>query len=314
MKVLVGVDGSSNSFAAVRFVGRLLSPERDEVVLLYATPDASYLSDEQLDESVLERARTSLSRAVYDEAVSRLPPEWQAKLTPPAPVGDEGAPSAALLDAIDEHRADMIAVGFRGTSLFERFMLGSVSRAIVESAPIPVLVVKSDAPDDHRAEQPAGADQPPFQVLAAYDGPQVGEQIARVAQQLSWPGGTLGTVMTVVPPMQLAELPDWLQKKVREPDIAAMAEVWRKEYEQSVQAARDELRQFQQSLPECFSKQEPVVAQGRPAEKLLEKLHKEPFDLVMMGGRGSGPVERLLIGSTSAQVLAKGPCSVLIVR
>ena len=39
MKVLIGVDGSSNSFAAVEFVGRLLSAERDELVLLFATPD-----------------------------------------------------------------------------------------------------------------------------------------------------------------------------------------------------------------------------------------------------------------------------------
>ena len=37
--------------------------------------------------------------------------------------------AAALLEAIEKHHADMIAVGFRGTSLFERFVLGSVSRA-----------------------------------------------------------------------------------------------------------------------------------------------------------------------------------------
>jgi nucleotide-binding universal stress UspA family protein len=314
MKVLVGVDGSSNSFAAVRFVGRILSPERDELVLLYATPEASYLSEEQLDESVLVRARDTLSRAVYEEAVSRLPPAWQANITPPAPVGDNGPPSATLLEAIHQHRADMIAVGFRGTSLFERYVLGSVSRAIVYSAPIPVLVVKSEPASDRRAEQPAGAAQSPFQALAAYDGPPVGERLAAVAKLISWPVGTVGTVMTVVRPMHLTELPDWLQPATRDPDVAAMAEAWRKEHEQSVQAARDELKRFQQQLPACFRAREPIVAEGRAADKLLEKLHQEPFDLVMMGSRGSGPVSELLVGSTSAQVLSKGPCSVLIVR
>lgn len=314
MKVLVGVDGSSNSFAAVRFVGRILSPARDELVLLYATPEASYGGDEQLDESVVTRARSALSRAVYDEALSRLPPEWQSKISPPEPTGDSSAPSTALLKAIENHHADMIAVGFRGTSLFERFMLGSVSRAIVHSAPIPVLVVKSEVPQDAGVEQPAGAGQSPFQVLAAYDEAQTGERIARVAQAISWPEGAVGTVMNVVRPMQLAELPDWLQRRARDPDVAAMADLWRKEHEQSVQAAREELKRFQQTLPACFAKREPVVAEGRPAEKLIEKLSAEPFDLVMMGSRGSGPVKQLLIGSTSAQVLAKGPCSVLIVR
>jgi nucleotide-binding universal stress UspA family protein len=314
MKVLVGVDGSSNSFAAVRFVGQLLSPERDELVLLYATPEATYLSDEQLDEAVLKRARMSLSRAVYDEAVSRLPSSWQTKLTPPEPMGDSGAPSAALLQAIEKHRADMIAVGFRGTSMFERIVLGSVSRAIVHSAPIPVLVVKSESPADDHDEQPAGGDRPPFQALAAYDGLQAGARMADFAGRISWPHGALGTVMTVVRPMQLAELPDWLQQRARGPDIAAMAGAWRKEHDATVDEARDELKQFQQLLPPCFRQREPVVAEGRPAEKLLEALIEAPYDLVIMGSRGSGAVQRLLVGSTSAQVLANGPCSVLIVR
>jgi nucleotide-binding universal stress UspA family protein len=314
MKVLVGVDGSSNSFAAVRFVGRILSPERDEIVLLYATPESPYLSDEHLDESVLARARDTLSRTVYDEAISRLPPAWQARIAPPGPRGENGPPSATLLEAIKEHQADMIAVGFRGTSLFERYVLGSVSRAIVYSAPIPVLVVKSEPAEGKRAEHPAGAAQSPFQLLAAYDGPAVGERLAHVARQISWPEGAVGTVMTVVRPMHLTELPDWLPPAQRDPDVAAMAEAWRKEHQQSVEAARSELKQFQQQLPACFRKREPIVAEGRAADKLLEKLHEEPFDLVMMGSRGSGPVRELLIGSTSAQVLAKGPCSVLIVR
>jgi nucleotide-binding universal stress UspA family protein len=314
MKVLVGVDGSSNSFAAVRFVGRLLSPERDELVLIYATPEAAFLSDELLEDSVLARAQAALSRAVFDEAISRLPPAWQAKLTEAAQVHDDAAPSMALLDAIDKHHANMIAVGFRGTSLFERYVLGSVSRTIVYSATVPVLVVKSEPSSDARAEQPAGEAKPPFQVLIAYDGPEFGERIARVANQIAWPEGTVGTVMTVVRPMHLTELPDWLQTKTRDPDVAAMAEAWRKEHEQSVQAARDELKSIQQTLPACFAQREPIVAEGRPADKLLDELNKAPYDLVMMGSRGSGPFHEILIGSTSAQVLSRGPCSVLIVR
>ena len=51
MKVLVGVDGSSNSFAAVEFVGRLLAAQRDELVLLFATPAMSF-DDERLDPAI----------------------------------------------------------------------------------------------------------------------------------------------------------------------------------------------------------------------------------------------------------------------
>ena len=78
MKVLVGVDGSSNSFAAVEFVGRLLSAERDELVLLFAMPAITF-DDDRLDPAIEERARSVLSRTVLDAATERLPAAWQQR-------------------------------------------------------------------------------------------------------------------------------------------------------------------------------------------------------------------------------------------
>ena len=132
MKVLVGVDGSSNSFAAVAFVGRLLSPNDDELVLLFAAPAVSF-EDERLDPAVEERARSSFSRAILDAALERLPESWQRRAEPREVVGQ---PGAALLTAADDFGAELIAVGFRGTSsLMEQFMLGSVSRTVVDHGP-----------------------------------------------------------------------------------------------------------------------------------------------------------------------------------
>ena len=78
MKVLIGVDGSSNSFAAVEFVGRLLSAERDELVLLFATPAMSF-DDDRLDPAIEQRARSALSRTVLEAALERLPAAWQQR-------------------------------------------------------------------------------------------------------------------------------------------------------------------------------------------------------------------------------------------
>src|SRR5881409_193534 len=111
MRVLIGVDGSSNSFAAVEFVGRLLSAERDELVLLFATPAVSF-DDERLDPAIEERARSALSRTVLEAALARLSPAWQQRANQRELAGSA---SAALLKAIDVEKADLIAVGFRGT-------------------------------------------------------------------------------------------------------------------------------------------------------------------------------------------------------
>ena len=311
MKVLVGVDGSSNSYAAVDFIGRLLSPERDELVLFYATPQMSFGGDEQLDIAVEQRARAALSRTVLDEALARLPEAWRSQTEQMAVAG---AANVELLSAAESTGADLVTVGFRGAGLMERFVLGSVSRAVVHSAKVPVLVVKSEPTSDKGVERPAGAADKATRVLVTYDEAMTGEKVAAVLARFSWPPDTTGSVMTVVPPLHLAELPPWLRHAVRDPDVQAMADAWQREHEQSVEQARDALGQFQRALPKPFATSKPMVEEGRPAEKILAKLAQQSFDLVVVGSRGSGAVERLLIGSTSSQVLTQSPCSVLVVR
>jgi nucleotide-binding universal stress UspA family protein len=310
MKVLIGVDGSSNSFAAVEFVGRLLSAERDELVLLFATPAMTF-DDERLDPAIEQRARSALSRTVLEAALARLPEAWQQRVKQRDATGSA---SKALLDAIESESADLVAVGFRGTSgILEDFMLGSVSRAIVHSAKIPALVVRTNPATEEPAKQSPGPATKRMHVLAAYDEPQYAERAANVLKKFTWPPETKGWVMTVVQPMYVTALPDWV-KMQRDPDVAAMATAWETEHHQHLQSARVELEKFRATLPECFAQSELIVAEGRPAEEVLAQIRERAIDLAVLGSRGRGALQRLLLGSTSEQVLREAPCSVLIVR
>ena len=89
---------------------------------------------------------------------------------------------------------------------------------------------------------------------------------------------------------------------------------WEQEHQQNLQAARVELEKFRAALPTCFVEQEIVVAEGRPAEAILAQIRERAIDLAVLGSRGRGSFKRLLLGSTSEQVLREAPCSVLIVR
>src|SRR6478735_9365818 len=225
MKVLIGVDGSSNSFAAVEFVGRLLSAERDQLVLLFATPEMNF-DDERLDPAIEQRARSALSRTVLEAALERLPSAWQQRAQQKQVTGSA---STALLDAIDTEKADLVAVGFRGTSgILEDFVLGSVSRAIVHSAKIPALVVKSEGKTEEPAKQSPGSATRHMHVLLTYDAPQFAQPAADLLKKFTWPPETIGWIMTVVQPMFIAALPDWI-KPQRDPDVAAMASAWEQE-------------------------------------------------------------------------------------
>jgi nucleotide-binding universal stress UspA family protein len=313
MKVLVGVDGSSNSLATVAFVGQMLSVDRDELILSYVSPDVPFVLAEEVDPAVAVRAKAALSAAVFDEAVARLPAAWQTRAKR---VERSGPASALLLAAASEQQVDAIAVGFRGAGLLERFMLGSVSRAIVESAKVPVLVVKSEpvAGAARGEEQAVGATDSEFRALVAYDGSQMGERIAAALQKIAWPRDTRGWVMTVVRPMYFADLPPWLTPVTRDADVKAMADAWQKEHEQQTEQAGAELREFQKSLPAEFQTNPAIVAEGRASEKILATLAEKKIELAIVGSRGRGTVAGLLLGSTSDEVIARAPCSVLIIR
>ncbi|MGE5620818.1 MAG: universal stress protein [Sphingomonadaceae bacterium] len=59
---------------------------------------------------------------------------------------------------------------------------------------------------------------------------------------------------------------------------------------------------------------EGVMASGDPAREIVDFARKGRYDLLVVGSRGEGAVERALLGSTSDAVVRESPCPVLVVR
>lgn len=57
-----------------------------------------------------------------------------------------------------------------------------------------------------------------------------------------------------------------------------------------------------------------ALAEGSPAEKIVEFAAKEKADLIAIGNRGVRRLERFLLGSVAEDVTEKAPCSVLVAR
>lgn len=53
---------------------------------------------------------------------------------------------------------------------------------------------------------------------------------------------------------------------------------------------------------------------GKPAEEIVKFANACNAEYIVLGGRGLGLVERLLIGSVSQEVMASAKCDVVIVR
>ncbi|MDY0227612.1 Nucleotide-binding universal stress protein, UspA family [Desulfomicrobium apsheronum] len=51
-----------------------------------------------------------------------------------------------------------------------------------------------------------------------------------------------------------------------------------------------------------------------PADAIVEYAEKNGIDLIFIGNKGAGAVERFLIGSVSSKVVSHSPCSVMVIK
>ncbi len=57
---------------------------------------------------------------------------------------------------------------------------------------------------------------------------------------------------------------------------------------------------------------EALVVEDRPADAILEVAQANNADLIVVGARGLGPLQELLLGSTTQELLASAKCPVLV--
>ena len=146
MKILLAVDGSPCSDAAVEEVARRPWPDKSEVKVLTAydlpappTPEAwaiplTYYDD--MDVALRKQATNTVERAIQT---------LKSKLNKTVAIDGQvapGSPRVVILDEAEDWGADLIVVGSHGYRAWERFLLGSVSQAVVSHAKCSVEVVR----------------------------------------------------------------------------------------------------------------------------------------------------------------------------
>ena len=144
--VLVAMDGSEDSFQAVRYLHSLALPRQTKVRLL----------------SVVERLRypTTAPRAVHgqlvrmlkeleaerrgelDKVLERAAAQLDDKITRVTRYTPTGDPAEEIVATANDFDTDLVVVGARGLGGMARVLLGSVSEKVLHHARCPVLIVK----------------------------------------------------------------------------------------------------------------------------------------------------------------------------
>lgn len=296
MKVLIGVDGSQHSAAAVKFVSSLMAPDKDLIAFCFALPQNHIPWAASID----TRARQEISTAIFEAARANLPEPLRNNVEL---IVEQRDPRSGLLTAAADWQADLIVVGARGIGPIQRLLLGSVSRAVLDLASVPVLVVRDTSK--------VLADSS-FQVLLAHDGSEFGGEEAQLLNQFTWPEGTTGRLMTVMEAMFPGEVPQWLERRVLDAECEAVARRWLAEHEQQREVKYERMVRYQAQLPAPFHGLNPIVAEGNPAEQILKMAESQNDRLIVVGRRRLRMASRWLLGSTSQAVLSHAPCSVLV--
>jgi len=146
-RIVVGVDGSANSKAALRWAAKL-APTLDahlDVVTAWQFPVLATMNPDFMSAGMLpaypelwhpELDAKKMQAATLLDVFKDEPPPGLTHAV------EQGQASSVLIKAAEG--ADMLIIGSRGHGGFAGLLLGSVSRTCVEHAKCPVLVVHGE--------------------------------------------------------------------------------------------------------------------------------------------------------------------------
>jgi nucleotide-binding universal stress UspA family protein len=140
--ILVGYDGSENAKRALGKAIKLMSKETKEselrIVVVADTKGRALLQPEdalgEARRNALETGKNLLSDATYLAKHGGIADVYGSV--------EEGQPADMILALASEYKADLIVVGRRGVRGLQRFLMGSVSSAVIDHATCDVLVVR----------------------------------------------------------------------------------------------------------------------------------------------------------------------------
>jgi len=282
--ILVGVDGSAGSDAAVRWATREAILRDALITLLHVVaPVVASWPIGQMQAKITEWQKGN-ARHVIEQArktlfaeVGESPPEVRTMVRYSHVV-------PTLIDASKQAR--MVVGGSRGVGPVGRLLMGSVSTGLVHHAHCPVAVIRAE-------EAPAANQNAP--VLLGIDGSPASEAATAWAFEEA---SRLG--------VPLVALHVWSDVGV----FPILGMDWRKYESQGEEVLAERLAGWQEQYPDVHVRRR--LECDQPTRWLLEE--SEHAQLVVVGSHGRGGFAGMLLGSVGAAVAQSAKVPVIVVR
>jgi nucleotide-binding universal stress UspA family protein len=289
MHVVLATDGSEDARTATSWLAQFPLPIGSRLQIVHAISIPPSALDvppiREFQQSIRDEGRRTAEAA--KAALGTRFPDAEVQVS-------EGDAREVVLRVDENWPADLIVLGARGLGAVAGFLLGSVSLGVARHARANVLVVKAGA-------------GPLRGALVAVDGSKQANAAAVFLAGLPLdPAVTVRLAGVVQPPRYPATTPALAAGMVRK----AMAQLT-KERQTAMQEA---LSKAAASFTGVVQHVERQVLIGHPVDQLVGAAAQPEIDLVVLGARGLGAIQRLLLGSVSEGVLRHVHRPVLIVK
>jgi nucleotide-binding universal stress UspA family protein len=309
MKLLIAYDGSECAAAALEDLRRAGLEDDTEVLVFtvgeewpaytftgFGIPSAD--ADRNVsDEKTLRTFNASYrSKGAVDcaaHAVQRLNllcPRWKVSFDTCI-----GAPFTALVHAASEEKADLIVLGSHGRSALGRAFFGSVSHYVVNHAACSIRIARSSMFPNYEK----------MRIIIGLDGSDASWKTVKEVAGRKWPEDTEVCIVTALdnrfldsPGVSNELLPRYLTSVEKHLNRLLDA---------TVANASNYLKEHGLRVTSCRRP-------GAPSYVLVEEADTRKADVIFLGARGHGTLERLLLGSVSSAVAQHAHCTVEIVR
>ena len=305
MKILLATDGSECAHAAVDYMERFPFPEGGEAAVLTVINRDDFKGKEEKKLSKDQRKVLQEARDLVQEESEKLLATNAKRLRKAgwkvtSEVRD-GHPAAEIVDAAKEQDADLIVMGCHGLNgIMDRVFLGSVSDTVLKHAHCSVLVVKMQG--GRPAESAGGGiEAGPLQVLLTYDGSDAAKKAVDFCASLPFEESDQVTVLSVLPLIGL------YRQDIRQ-KISGMWLEKKKHAEKALDRVTSEAKW---STPYVSTQ---LRESRHVSQAILHAAAELEADLLVLGHKGKGAIEKFLLGSISAGIVHNAPCSILAVR
>lgn len=281
--MLIPLDGSAEAESVLPYL-RDLAPRFDSQVHIL---------------SVGIGRKTRRVNRLLEDYVSRVALSLRNDGINAKPVVLYGIAADRILDFTVEKEIDLIIMATHGRSGISRWWMGSVAEKVISEAPAPVLLIRSQHPQEAKTPTKISFLD---KILVPLDGSDIGQAALPYVEILAVRASASVTLLQAISPPGTAE-----SSLLGGPD-------WGKFLKAMHDAGIGYLKGVAETLKEKGIKTTYEVVTGDPADKIVEYAQRTNLTLIAMSTHGRTGLARWVLGSVTDKVLHGATIPVFLVR